>query len=157
MVCVLCSKERVICESCKHVQVVMHACKVNVGCSLVPRPLPDFILHSCKIKSGSGLGTRLCGMRAVVCTKYSSTMGRANSSRRIMQGGRSQNFWSNISDMQNIHSTNENKDYLLPASAWKITLPNFWLNAPIIITGWKWRNANIITGWKWRNANKHHH
>ena len=40
--------------------------------SLVPRPLPDFIslaavektqlrdfLHSCKIKSGSGLGTRL--------------------------------------------------------------------------------------------------
>ena len=38
--------------------------------SLVPRPLPDFIsqlwrknrkifLHSCEIKSGSGLGTRL--------------------------------------------------------------------------------------------------
>ena len=30
--------------------------------SFVPRPLPDFIpifLHSCKIKSGSGLGTRL--------------------------------------------------------------------------------------------------
>ena len=32
--------------------------------SLVPRPLPDFIsqlifLHRCKIKSGSGLGTRL--------------------------------------------------------------------------------------------------
>ena len=33
--------------------------------SLVPRPLPDFnlqpiFLHSCEIKSGSGLGTRLC-------------------------------------------------------------------------------------------------
>ena len=70
MVCVLCPKKRVICESCKHVKVVMHACKVNVGCSLFPRPLPDFISHSCEIKSGSGLGTRLCGMRAVVCTKY---------------------------------------------------------------------------------------
>ena len=70
-----------------------------------------------------------------------STMGRANSSRRSI-GGRSQNCRSNISDMQNIHSTNENKDYLLPTSAWKITLPNFWLNAPVIITGWKWRNAN---------------
>ena len=36
-----------------------------IGSSLVPRPLPDFIsplwnfLHSCEIKSGSGLGTRL--------------------------------------------------------------------------------------------------
>ena len=39
---------------------------VNIHTSLVPRPLPDFILqlwrkigHGCEIKSGSGLGTRL--------------------------------------------------------------------------------------------------
>ena len=41
-----------------------------MGCSLVPRPHPDFIsqeknpiiLHGCEIKSGWGLGTRLDGM-----------------------------------------------------------------------------------------------
>ena len=97
---VLCSKERVICEFCKHLWVVLHTCKVNVGWEL-------WSVLNC----------------------WFSTMGRVNSSRRSI-GGRSQNCWSNISDMQNIHSTNESKDYLLPTSARKITLPNFWLNAP---------------------------
>ena len=39
-------------------------------CSLIPRPLPDLVsqpwrifLHNCKIKSGSGLGTRLQYMK----------------------------------------------------------------------------------------------
>ena len=108
MVCVLCPKKRVICESCKHVKVVMHACKVNVGCSLVPRPLPDFISHSCEIKSGSGLGTRLCGMRAVVCTKYRLLI---QNTCRIAQEESSKEEEAKVVDpilltCKNIHSTN---------------------------------------------------
>ena len=41
-------------------------------CSLIPRPLPDFIpifLHSCAIKSGSGLGTRLTNVYVIISHK----------------------------------------------------------------------------------------
>ena len=42
----------------------VRTCDQYYWCSLVPRPLPDFILqplflHGCEIKSESGLGTRL--------------------------------------------------------------------------------------------------
>ena len=41
-----------------HIDNIVVLATFQLGTSLVPRPLPDF-LHSCEIKYGSGLGMRL--------------------------------------------------------------------------------------------------
>ena len=56
---------------------------IHTTSSLVPRPLPDFIsqpifCHSCKIKSGSGLGTRLHNFRKRSHTSVGLVQARPN-------------------------------------------------------------------------------
>ena len=59
------------CHTCPAQWVTLYNCPFfMVTCSLIPRPLPHFIsqlwilifLHSCEIKSGSGLGMRIGDM-----------------------------------------------------------------------------------------------